>query len=921
MKFKSQKAKAIILLACLMFVSGAFTLRAEKDISSVNWPILVNLSHMDFGEVIAGEELEKTFTVSYSGKGDGEYSVVEKYKPRPDAKVPSGYKGTISDYCQINHEDMARCYKNLCPFIEEESTENEGDTTEKAVVSAEDAKDLWKVILNTPTVGNLKQDGNGGVVSEGGEYGCDLSFNIASIPCEAICGNGVKEKNEACDDGNNKNSDGCSASCQIESCVNNREVCDGKDNNCDGVADNVFETVKIAKVADQVFLTDGKTNVTSKVTAKDDEQFAFQAVKGTEYIYMNWNLDAPEDSVIGSAKVNVKHKEGSIKVALEAWNGSKYVQVCDLGENYKNTEEECNLAAVYKGSKTENIKLRLRLSDSTTCSESLDWAYLTVEYNKAVSCSECGNGKVELNEECDDGNTADGDSCSNSCAKNKGSISGCKYNDKNANGEIDKGEEKMAGFEVQLITCPFSAVKDKGINFLSKSTIDNKKMAGYCSVVDTVTTGADGCYSFGNLKAGNYGVNEVEKTGWSQTYPDDSKYYYFSLCSGECQKGIDFLNHKIPVPVCGNGKVEKGEACDDGNNKNGDGCSCVCQSEPCGGSTPTQTALKLTDEEVNDVTEDSAEFAWATNKASDSRVVCSESSMRNLGSKPDYGYAFSSLTYDIDPKVSRHNITIYGLKAATTYYCRVISSVKSEEAVSSELSFSTDEKEEIVPVKTSMYIYNLTLQGLFKNQVNLQWNTSKSGTTCVVYSEASRSLGEKPKYGYDWMTAGCEDLSKQGTDHSISLMGLKPCTTYYFRLTTTNGSCSAVTVEQKVRTMCATPSTYYPRPYVPSSSCGGEKGGEKGSSVEENTSTAASETDSGIVDGASTKENAVSTEYEECPKCEETVRTLVEKERYMNTEDWLILFLLLMVIFLIANKLINKSRAKEEVHEEFDEEE
>jgi cysteine-rich repeat protein len=35
-----------------------------------------------------------------------------------------------------------------------------------------------------------------------------------------------------------------------------------------------------------------------------------------------------------------------------------------------------------------------------------------------------------------------------------------------------------------------------------------------------------------------------------------------------------------PPPVCGNGKLEPGEECDDGNLSNGDGCSCTCTVEP-----------------------------------------------------------------------------------------------------------------------------------------------------------------------------------------------------------------------------------------------------------------------------------------------------------------------------------------------------
>ena len=38
----------------------------------------------------------------------------------------------------------------------------------------------------------------------------------------------------------------------------------------------------------------------------------------------------------------------------------------------------------------------------------------------------------------------------------------------------------------------------------------------------------------------------------------------------------------VPVPMCGNGKINKGETCDDGNSKDGDGCTAKCQKNVCG---------------------------------------------------------------------------------------------------------------------------------------------------------------------------------------------------------------------------------------------------------------------------------------------------------------------------------------------------
>jgi cysteine-rich repeat protein len=52
---------------------------------------------------------------------------------------------------------------------------------------------------------------------------------------------------------------------------------------------------------------------------------------------------------------------------------------------------------------------------------------------------------------------------------------------------------------------------------------------------------------------------------------DDGNFLGGDGCSASC----------LPEPACGNGIIEVGETCDDGNTTNGDGCSSVCICEPC----------------------------------------------------------------------------------------------------------------------------------------------------------------------------------------------------------------------------------------------------------------------------------------------------------------------------------------------------
>ncbi|OGZ73902.1 MAG: hypothetical protein A2998_00905 [Candidatus Staskawiczbacteria bacterium RIFCSPLOWO2_01_FULL_37_25b] len=137
------------------------------------------------------------------------------------------------------------------------------------------------------------------------------------------------------------------------------------------------------------------------------------------------------------------------------------------------------------------------------------------------------------------------------------SISGCKYNDLNNNGEIDNGEEALPDWEIIL----------SGDASSSQLTDEN------------------GCYTFAGLEPGNYTVSESEnigKTPFLQTYPFDS-FYNISLSQGEDLIEKDFANY---FPVCGNTIVDESEQCDDGNTANGDGCSAVCQTEQTGEPQP-----------------------------------------------------------------------------------------------------------------------------------------------------------------------------------------------------------------------------------------------------------------------------------------------------------------------------------------------
>ena len=76
-----------------------------------------------------------------------------------------------------------------------------------------------------------------------------------------------------------------------------------------------------------------------------------------------------------------------------------------------------------------------------------------------------------------------------------GTILGTKFNDLNGNGQRDAGEPGLAGWQITL-------QDDDG------------------NVLATATTDGNGAYEFSSLEPGAYRVDEVQQSGWRQTYPE-----------------------------------------------------------------------------------------------------------------------------------------------------------------------------------------------------------------------------------------------------------------------------------------------------------------------------------------------------------------------------------------------------------------
>ena len=154
----------------------------------------------------------------------------------------------------------------------------------------------------------------------------------------------------------------------------------------------------------------------------------------------------------------------------------------------------------------------------------------------------CGDGVIESGEQCDDGNSVPGDGCSGVCQIEPGYScptpgKPCVKEWVCGNGIVDPGE-----------TCD-----------------------------DGNTTSGDGCSSTCQTESGwecPVGSSSNADAGASDAAPSDAG----SPKGGACWK-----------ISCGDGLIEPGEECDDGNSASNDGCSSSCQIEK-GWSCPTPGA-------------------------------------------------------------------------------------------------------------------------------------------------------------------------------------------------------------------------------------------------------------------------------------------------------------------------------------------
>ncbi len=381
----------------------------------------------------------------------------------------------------------------------------------------------------------------------GGSLTCTTTptvCRVSTASCTGICGNGVVNSGETCDDGNGTNGDGCS-SCAVDAnftCTGSPSVCAA---NCRNGVINAGEQCDDNNANG----TDGCSN-TCTVNA------GFTCTGSPSVCTAN----------CGNGVVNGSEAcdDGN------GTNGDGCSSACAVEANFTCTgapsvcAANCRNGVVNAGEQCDDNNANGTDGCSNTCTVN---AGFTCTGSPSVCTANCRNGVINAGEQCDDNNATAGDGCSNTCTIDAGftctgSPSVCTANCRN--GVINAGEQ-----------CD-----------------DNNATAGDgCSNTCTIDAGftCTGSPSVCTANCRNGVINAGEQC-------DDNNANGTDGCSNTCTINAGFSCTGAPsvcTANCGNGIVNGSETCDDGNGSNGDGCSSACAVEAnftCTGAPSACTA-------------------------------------------------------------------------------------------------------------------------------------------------------------------------------------------------------------------------------------------------------------------------------------------------------------------------------------------
>ena len=444
--------------------------------------------------------------------------------------------------------------------------------------------DLCTIVCTAAACGNN--------VLEPGED-CDdgdaVNGDGCSTTCEVnVCGNGIPESGEQCDDSNLVNGDGCSTLCQTNICGNGTiesgEQCD--DGNTTG-GDSCstlcqFEgcnlTGRWTGAATFNLLEDAGGAITGSMYISLNPGSGFQ-VTGTRtgtalsLVLSLGTLNVPVTDTLTSCD-NMNPTGVPVSLAVTRVSSSY------CGDGLTDPGEDCDDGNFVNGD------LCTIICTPATCGnhiqepgEECDDGNMTNGDGCSTTCevNVCGNGMPESGEQCDDSNLVNGDGCSSTCQTN---VCG--------NGTLESGEQcddgNAAGGDGCSTLCQFEGCNVTG-RWIGAYNWNLHEDAGG-AITGNMYPASDPSTVLGvtGTRTGT-ALSLVLTLGTGGSFPVTDT---LESCDSIDPSGVpvSLYADRVSTTYCGDGSIDAGEECDDGNFVNGDDCNVACALPFCGDGLP-----------------------------------------------------------------------------------------------------------------------------------------------------------------------------------------------------------------------------------------------------------------------------------------------------------------------------------------------